>query len=126
MADPRGKGGKRKRQCSYVPLCFFGGSFLSEPFVLSFGGYFIGNRTQSPVFQNVKVVPTGVHEARGLCDLRQNRSLFFSWGRNNRRESLFSLFPVREGSERKDVFSLIYILVVELTAIPSEKPKKEQ
>jgi len=54
------------------PSLFWG---LFVPFGLSFGGDFIGNRTQSPVFQNVKVVPTGVHEARGLCDLRQNISL---------------------------------------------------
>lgn len=68
------------------PSLFWG---LFVPFGLDFGGYFLEIVRNHLFSKNCIVVPTGVHEARGLCDLRENRSLLFSWGRNNRRESLF-------------------------------------
>lgn len=63
-------GGKKKRQCSYVPLCFGGSSFPD------FGGDFL--EIVGTVFKDCIVVPTGVHEARGLCFLRENISPLFS------------------------------------------------
>ena len=63
-------------------------------FVPDFGGDFL--EIVGTVFKDCIVVPTGVHEARGLCFLRENRSPLFSSGRNNRRERLLSFLPIRD------------------------------
>jgi hypothetical protein len=121
MADPRGKGGKRKRQCSYVPLCFGGSSFLLV---------FLSVVTLLEIVRNHLFF-----KMSKLCQLACMKLGDFVildkiYPFDSRGAGLidakacFLSFRLETG--RKNVFSLIYILVVELTAIPSEKPKKEQ
>lgn len=102
------------------PSLFWG---LFVPFGLDFGGYFL-EIVRNHLFSKQALL-CQLDEARGLCDLRENRSPLFSWGRNNRRESLFSFLPVRDAliQAERMCFRLYTRLVVESTAIPSEKPK---